>query len=184
MRAGLLPGDHIAEIDGVSTEGMVLDRAVSMMKGEPGTEVVLVIERSYPPGRHEVKIIRDIIDARPPAPTGILKPASATSSCALSEKAGPDIEAELKKLSAEGLRGLILDLRYNGGGLVNQAVQVASKFIPSDPAIRPGPRRSRRTTHTVASKLADVPVVVLVNDTPPQLPRSSQGRCRIPASPP
>ena len=39
-----------------------------MMKGEPGTEVVLVIERSYPPGRHEVKIIRDIIDARPPAP--------------------------------------------------------------------------------------------------------------------
>ena len=42
---------------------MVLDRAVSMMKGEPGTEVVLVIERSYPPGRHEVKIIRDIIDA-------------------------------------------------------------------------------------------------------------------------
>jgi len=167
MRAGLLPGDHIAEIDGVSTEGMVLDRAVSMMKGEPGTEVVLVIERSYPPGRHEVKIIRDIIDA-PATRSYMWDPEAGIGYIELrsfSEKAGPDIEAELKKLSAEGLRGLILDLRYNGGGLVNQAVQVASKFIPSGPAMHvQGRDGQRRTTHTVGSKLADVPVVVLVNE--------------------
>ena len=82
-----------------------------------------------------------------------------------SEKMAPT-SRQLKKLSAEGpVRGLILDLRYNGGGLVNQAVQVASKFIPSGPAMHvQGRDGQRRTTHTVGSKLADVPVVVLVNE--------------------
>ena len=132
MRAGLMPGDHIMEIDGVSTEGMVLDRAVSMMRGEPGTIVRLVIERKYPARTFDVEIVRDIIDA--PATRGyIFDPDAGVGYIELrtfSQKAGQDIEEEVERLLDEGMRGLILDLRYNGGGLVTQAVEVASKFIP------------------------------------------------------
>ena len=113
MRAGLMPGDHIVEIDGVSTEGMALDGAVSMMRGEPGHIVTLVVERRYPAGRFTVEIVRDIIDA--PATRGYMVDASSRIGYielrTFSQKAGQDIETEVSNLLNQGMKGLILDLR-------------------------------------------------------------------------
>lgn len=167
MRAGLMPGDHIMEIDGVSTEGMVLDRAVSMMRGEPGTIVRLVIERKYPARTFDVEIVRDIIDA--PATRGyIFDPDAGVGYIELrtfSQKAGQDIEEEVERLLDEGMRGLILDLRYNGGGLVTQAVEVASKFIPPGPVMHVrGRDGQKQSLYTVGSRLPQIPLVVLVNE--------------------
>ncbi len=167
MRAGLMPGDHIVEIDGVSTEGMALDGAVSMMRGEPGTSVTLVIERRYPAGRFTVEIVRDIIDA--PATRGYMfDRASGIGYIELrtfSQRAGEEIETEVGKLLAQGMKGLILDLRYNGGGLVTQAVEVSSKFMPSGAVMHVrGRDGQRKTLFTVGRRITDVPMVVLVNE--------------------
>lgn len=167
MRAGLMPGDCIVEIDGVPTEGMVLDRAVSMMRGEPGTEVTLVVERRYPAGRTEVKIIRDIIDA-PSTRAYMIDKESGIGYIELrsfSQKAGHDIEDDVKKLLSMGMRGLILDLRYNGGGLVTQAVEVSSKFIPAGPVMHVQGRDGVKSTlRTAGVRITDIPMVVLVNE--------------------
>ena len=167
MRAGLMPGDHIVEIDGVSTEGMVLDRAVSMMRGEPGTVVRLLIERRYPAEKFEVEIVRDIIDA--PATRGyIFDPDAGIGYIELrtfSQKAGQDIEEEVERLMDEGMRGLILDLRYNGGGLVTQAVEVASKFMPPGPVMHVrGRDGQKKSLYTVGRRVSQIPLVVLVNE--------------------
>ncbi len=167
MRAGLMPGDHILEIDGVSTEGMALDGAVSMMRGEPGTAVTLIVERRYPAGRFTVEIVRDIIDA--PATRGYMVDKSSgigyVELRAFSQKAGQDIETEVTSLLNQGMKGLILDLRYNGGGLVTQAVEVSSKFIPSGAVMHvQGRDGQKKTLYTVGRRITDVPMVVLVNE--------------------
>ncbi len=167
MRAGLMPGDHIVEIDGVSTAGMALDGAVSMMRGEPGTPVTLVVERRYPAGRLTMEIVRDIIDA--PATRGYMLDRSSgvgyVELRTFSQKAGDDIETEVGKLLDQGMRGLILDLRYNGGGLVTQAVEVSSKFMPSGAVMHVrGRDGQKKTLYTVGRRMSDVPMVVLVNE--------------------
>lgn len=167
MRAGLMPGDHIVEIDGVSTEGMALDGAVSMMRGEPGTIVTLVVERRYPAGRFTVEIVRDIIDA-PATRSYMVGESSGIGYIELrtfSQKAGQDIETEVSNLLSQGMKGLILDLRYNGGGLVTQAVEVASKFIPSGAVMHvQGRDGQKKTLYTAGRRITDVPMVVLVNE--------------------
>ncbi|MCR4426591.1 MAG: S41 family peptidase [Firmicutes bacterium] len=167
MRAGLMPGDHIVEIDGVSTEGMALDRAVSMMRGEPGTRVVLVIERGPQNQRFTVDIIRDIINS--PSTRGYMLDKSTGIGYielrTFSQKAGQEMEAEIQRLRTLGMKGLILDLRYNGGGLVSQAVEVASKFIPPGPVMHvQGRDQKKKTLETVGKRVVDFPVVVLVNE--------------------
>jgi carboxyl-terminal processing protease len=167
MRAGLMPGDHIVMIDGVSTEGMVLDRAVSMMKGEPGTEVTLTVERRYPASTFDVTIVRDIIDA-PSTRSYMWDKETGVGYIELrtfSQKAGADIETEVTKLLGQGMRGLILDLRYNGGGLVTQAVEVSSKFIPAGPVMHvQGRDGAKKTLNTQGARITDIPIVVLVNE--------------------
>jgi carboxyl-terminal processing protease len=167
MRAGLMPGDHIVEIDGVSTVGMALDGAVSMMKGEPGTKVTLVVERRYPAGRFTVEIVRDIIDA--PATRGYMVDKSSDIGYielrTFSQKAGHDVETEVLSLANQGMKGLILDLRYNGGGLVTQAVEVASKFIPAGAVMHvQGRDGQKKTLYTAGRRVTDIPIVVLVNE--------------------
>ncbi|MEA4884447.1 MAG: S41 family peptidase [Clostridia bacterium] len=167
FRAGLLPGDRIVEIDGVSTEGMALDRAVSMMRGEPGASVVLTIDRPYPANRFKVDIVRDIIDS--PATRGyILNKEHGIGYIELrtfSQRAGAEIESEVLRLERQGMKGLILDLRYNGGGLVSQAVEVASKFIPAGPVMHvQGRDLQKKTMNTVGSRVSELPMVVLVNE--------------------
>ena len=78
-------------------------------------------------------------------------------------KAGPDIQAALDDLTAQGMKALVLDLRFNGGGLVDQAREVASKFIPSGPVVHVKPRNGNVTTfNTVSERVIDIPMVVLV----------------------
>jgi len=82
-----------------------------------------------------------------------------------SQKAGHDIETEVLSLANQGMKGLIVDLRYNGGGLVTQAVEVASKFIPSGAVMHvQGRDGQKKTLCTAGRRITDVPIVVLVNE--------------------
>lgn len=166
-RAGLRSGDQIMKIDGTPTDDMALDQAVSLMKGEPGTKVTLTIKRQGSDKLIEVPIVRDIIKA--PAASGEMIDKEYgigyIDLAVFSEHAGADLEKELRKLESQGMKALVLDFRYNGGGLLNQAVEVASKFMPKGPVVHVVDRDGKkRTYYTVGTGYRDIPLVILVNE--------------------
>ncbi len=129
-RLGLMAGDRITRIEGKSTKGITTEEAVSKLRGDPGTDVSITIEREGVPGPTDFTITRAIIEIPSITYHGMLD--SRTGYIWLtnfSEKSGPDLGRALKDLESQGMRRLILDLRNNPGGLLNEAVEVSSYFL-------------------------------------------------------
>lgn len=174
-RAGLRPGDSIVEVDGVSTRGMSLQEAVTRIRGREGTPVRLRLRR----GEDEVAV--NIVRARiqivaAEGPEGL---DAATRAELLRERIGyvklvtfnhERAEEEFDRFVAaarrQGARALVFDMRTNGGGLLDQAVRIASRFVPTgQPVLHVHDRNGRRDTER-ASRQAKItlPTVVLVNE--------------------
>ena len=174
FRAGILSGDRILKIDGKSTEKFGLPDAVKRLRGEPGSDVTITVQRpssgqtkDYKLTRAQIKVdtIKDLNGKRE-FPLGenkvgyirIVQFGEATSS---------DLEDGLKKLDAKGMESLILDLRGNPGGLLDQAVKVCERFIPQGQLIVSTEGRDSKQKsmyHAMGGyKLLSLPVVVLVN---------------------
>jgi carboxyl-terminal processing protease len=180
FRAGILSGDRIIKIEGKSTENMSLQDAVKILRGEPGTEVTLTILR---PGTGQVKdytltraiinvdMVRDI-NAKKEFPLGPDK-IGYIRLAQFGDKTSDDLEAALKKLKAQGMEALILDLRWNPGGLLDQAVDVCEKFLPRGQLVvstegRNQNQNSKRYAaghgdELVTKEGSPMPMVVLVN---------------------
>lgn len=129
-RMGIKAGDKIVAIEGKPTKGMSTDDAVAVLRGEPGTKVTITILRAGEPDPIEYTITRDIIhiDAVPFAgmtqdSIGYIRLAT------FSEDAGTEVRMAVDSLNRIGMKALIFDLRSNPGGLLNQAVDVASVFL-------------------------------------------------------
>ncbi|HHY98077.1 MAG TPA: S41 family peptidase [Firmicutes bacterium] len=167
-KAGLKPGDHIVTIDGKSTKDMALDYAVSLMRGKKGTQVILGVERKGEKGTLTFKIIRDTVKAPPPVEAKMLD--NKIGYVILANFEGKDTAAEMRsaieKLEKEGMQGLILDLRFNGGGLLELAVQIAQMFIPEGkPIVHTIDRDGlKQTAYAGPGKRFSLPMVVLVNE--------------------
>ena len=137
FRAGILSGDRIIKIEGKSTEKMSLQDAVKYLRGEPGTDVNITVLRpssgrikDYKLTRAVIKIdmVKDI-NGKKEFPLGDNK-VGYIRLVQFGEKTSGELEAALKKLKAQGMQGLVLDLRWNPGGLLEQAVDVCQKFLP------------------------------------------------------
>lgn len=130
-KAGLQPGDVIAKIEGQDTIGLTVQDAVRKLKGEKGTKVTITIQRAGEDASFDVTIVRDEIPTHSVAHAFIVQPGvgivriSSFTSTTTSE-----LDDALQKLKTQGMQRLILDLRSNPGGLLDQAVGVASRFIP------------------------------------------------------
>jgi carboxyl-terminal processing protease len=130
-RAGLQAGDVIFKIEGDETIGMTVQQAVRRLKGERGTPVTITIQRNGESDFFDVTLYRDAIPTKSlplaylMAPdTGFVRISNFTSTT------GAELDAAIKRLRAEGMTRLVLDLRSNPGGLLEQAVQVSEKFLP------------------------------------------------------
>jgi carboxyl-terminal processing protease len=166
--AGIQAGDHIVKVNGESTQGMMLWEAVKKMRGEKGTHVHLTIVREGEKEPLEFNLIRAIIPIDS-VHHALLKPGYGyVWITSFRQKTSQELEEALEALQSSGkapLKGLVLDLRYNPGGLLDQAVKVADLFLHKGIIVS-----IKGRTHTVKEFKAhssktepDFPMVVLIN---------------------
>jgi carboxyl-terminal processing protease len=175
FKAGILSGDRIIKIDGKSTEKMSLQDAVKDLRGEPGTDVKITVLRPSSNQMKDYKLTRAVInidmvkdiDGKKEFPLGDNK-IGYIRLVQFGEKTSADLEAGLRKLKAQGMQGLVLDLRWNPGGLLEQAVDVCEKFLPRGDLVvttegRNPSQNSVRKAMGRGDELHNLPMVVLVN---------------------
>ena len=167
-RAGVRSGDLILAIDGESTKGLSAGDAADRMRGEPGTPVTLTLDRAGQSAPLEVQILREVVQIKS-VPyytlfddgTGYLKLDS------FQQKASQEVRAALLSLQRQGLKRLIFDLRGNGGGYLQEAVQIADFFLPKNKLVVFTAGRALADTTRYFTReaplLADQPLVVLVD---------------------
>ena len=130
-RAGLRYGDAIVGLDGQNVEEWRSDQVMHRVRGEKGEEVEITVERVGAPNPITVKIRRDEVRL-PSVPVAFMMSQPGTGYIALStfsSKTEEELSASIKKLKQEGMKQLILDFRGNPGGLLDQAIEVAQKFL-------------------------------------------------------
>ena len=167
--AGLKPNDRIVKINNESTKGMNLMEAVSKMRGKKGTDVMLSIYRDGFESIKEVKITRDIIKIQAVKSEELEPQFGYVRLASFNENAANDVEKALDKLeSKKNLRGLVFDLRTNPGGLLDQAVEVASLFVDDGVIVSTIGRNKDQKDVKYARKgkaHKNFPVAVLVNSS-------------------
>lgn len=168
-RAGLKAGDYVAAIDGVPVQGTPLDQAIDKMRGKPGTKVVLTILRKGAKKPFDVTLVRAIIRVervkwRREGDVGYIRLTGFNDSTdADLEKA---VRALKKQIGADKIKGYVLDLRNNPGGLFEQAISVADEFLDAGEVVSTRGRQSE-DTHRYNARKGDIidgkKLVVLIN---------------------
>jgi len=163
-KAGVTQDDLITTIDGASTKGMSLNAASGKLRGKEGTKVTLTIDRDGTGLAAPITITRakihqlSVYEKMLPGKIGYV------ALTVFGRDTGDELNAALDRLQKDGARALVLDLRDNGGGYLEAAVAVSSKFIPSGPIVSVESRASNITTLDADdTAIAPVPLVVLVN---------------------
>jgi carboxyl-terminal processing protease len=167
--AGIKAGDQIIQIDGKSTKDITIMEAVKKLRGPKDTKVTITIMRENMPKPKDYTITRDVIKIRSIKSKvyddhiGYIRVAS------FQERTADDLKKELKNITVKNgaLKGLIVDLRNNPGGLLNQAVGVADVFLKSGIIVSTKGRTKSMETKSMAKNDGDeptCPIVALVNE--------------------
>ncbi|MBL4619178.1 MAG: S41 family peptidase [Alphaproteobacteria bacterium] len=167
-RAGMQTDDLIVEIDGEAVLGMSLDEAISKLKGKKGTKVDIKVVRARDEDSFALTLVRDIVivqsvRSRVEGDFGYIRIAAFT------EQTEDGLKKALKDLAKEipgGPKGLILDLRSNPGGLLDQSIAVADAFLEGGEIVSTRGRRARDTLRemgTPGDKMNGKPIIVLIN---------------------
>ncbi|MBI5905934.1 MAG: S41 family peptidase [Deltaproteobacteria bacterium] len=167
-RAGLQAGDKIVRIEKDSTKNMSVMDAVKRLRGEPGTKVTIVVVRESSPDPKTYTITRDIIKIKSVKSKPMGDGIGYIRLTQFQQDSHAEMERALQGFVKEkgGLRGLILDLRNNPGGLLDQAVKVADEFVESGLIVYTDGRVEAQKTKYAAHKdgtYTGFPIVVLVN---------------------
>lgn len=165
-RAGIQSGDVVSKINDADTAGMEQDKAVGLMRGEPGTKVDLALYRESANKTFTVSLTRENITV--PTVDGQALPGHPDIAYVSITQFGSDTGTELKDtfntMNITKFKGLILDMRYNHGGELNAAVQVASYFIPDGPVVYIVDKQGNVDTKMSTGTYLGMPMVVLVNE--------------------
>ena len=166
-RAGLRPGDMIVQVNDKKTDGLNTSEIADLLKGPRGTKVEVTVSREGNAKPLSFDITRDAI-ARPSVPEAIwLKPGIAYIDVTqFGENTSKEFEEQFKKLGENNIKGLVLDLRGNPGGLLNEGVEVAGHFLKKNDLVvshrgRAQPNKNYYARSDNGGK--SYPVVVVVN---------------------
>jgi carboxyl-terminal processing protease len=162
--AGLLAGDVIISIDGKDTRDMSLSEASGMIKGVKGTTVKLGIKRASVEEILYFEIVRDEVIINPVSHSEIEEGIGYIKLKEFSQKSALEMRRALGNFNLEGTRKIILDLRNNPGGLLDQAVKIAKEFVPAGPIVHIRERNSALLTYSSYNQVPNYELVVLVNE--------------------
>ena len=167
FKAGIKNGDIIIEINGASTMNMSQDEVVHQMRGEPGTQLVLTVYRESEGKDYEFIIIREIINV-PSVDASVLDEVPGTGYIKLNQfhtQSAREVTDSLNNLVGENhIKGLILDLRDNGGGEFTASISIASLFLENGlEVVSVADSYGNKKVHQASGQSVDLPLVVLVN---------------------
>src|ERR1700694_5692916 len=167
-RAGLQPGDRIVEIMGKPAKGWTSEEAAKALRGKAGTPVTLKIERPGVPTPMEVRLVRSTIHQSAVRRTSMLGDGVGYIDLkAFSDSTGKELNAGITGLLAHGMKTLVLDLRTNPGGLLNQGVKVSDLFLnPGQKIVSMHgrlPEANREFADTAKQRWPALPLIVLVD---------------------
>ena len=182
-RAGLRGGDRIVAIAGQPTDGITMDEAVRRMKGKIGTTVKVAIERALGGERADLELTRELV--RADSVLGDRRKSDDTWNFLLDHadqderkigyvrittfgrSTADDFRSALIELKAAGMQGLLLDLRFNGGGLLTSSIEVADLLVQRGRIVSTSGRNARQRVWNAKEEgtFAGFPIVVLVNRT-------------------
>ncbi|MEK3808589.1 S41 family peptidase [Bacillus sp. FSL H8-0547] len=163
-KAGLKPKDKILKVDDKSVEGMTVNEAVMLIRGEKGSKVQLVIERDGV-GQLDFNLTRDTIPLET-VYTEVEDGIGKVQITKFSETTGKELADALNELNDQNVKGLVLDLRQNPGGLLDQAIAMSDIFVPKGKTImqienKDGTKEVQKSQNDSA---VNVPVVVVVDN--------------------
>jgi carboxyl-terminal processing protease len=166
-RAGLRPGDIIQFVNDRSTEGLNTTEVADMLKGPSNTTVKIAVKREGSPDYLSFTIVREDISRKTVSDGFMLKPGIGyLKILSFGDNTGRELDDNLKRLGENNLKGLVLDLRGNPGGLLNEAVDVADHFLRKGQTVVSDRGRSSPERTLIAhngNHGRNYPIVVLVN---------------------
>ncbi|MBP9774027.1 MAG: S41 family peptidase [Candidatus Peribacteraceae bacterium] len=167
-KAGLLPNDVIVKVDGKDVTGDRLDDIVSRVRGKQGTKVTLGILREKETKILSITIIRDAIHVPSVETKTVTSQTGSVAYIALNQfgdASTSELTKALRDVDQKKVKGLVLDLRFNGGGLLEGAVELVSMFLKEGKVVTVEQRGERPEEHFVSGNAiaANLPLVVLIN---------------------
>lgn len=166
-KEGIKHGDIITKINGESAVGMSQDEAVHLMRGDPGTQLLLSVYRGSDGKEHDFRIIREIINV-PSVEARLIDSANQIGYISLNQFSSRSDE-EMKEsmndlLDNKKIRGLILDLRNNGGGDFDVSIAIAGIFLDGNKVVSAADAQGNEKVYHASKGKVDIPLVVLVNE--------------------
>ena len=165
---GLQCGDEIIEIDGTPTKGLETKESSDRMKGKPGTTVVFNVKKVRTGDTLDINIVRERIHFPDIEYAGMLDDTTGyILQTGFTENVSGEIRAKLQELKKQGMKRLVLDLRGNGGGLMSEAINIVSLFVPKGSLVvtsKGNTEESVREYRTQSEPVApDLPLIVMID---------------------
>ena len=162
-RAGIKAGDRVVTVDNTDVREISIDRVASMMRGEPGTKVSIGVLREGQPSVISFELTREIIEINPVTYEVLEGDVGYIRLSEFNEHAGQHVDEALEHFDSLEIKDIVLDLRNNPGGMVNQSVEVAGRFVPEGPVVHIERRNAPRQTLKSELKEQKYNLAVLVN---------------------
>lgn len=163
-KAGIVKNDIIEKVNGTSVSGKDLDKAVSLMKGQENTEVTLTLYREKK-GNFDVRVKRQKIDIDTVKGEMLQDNVGYIQVSMFDENTAKNFKDQLNKLKSQGMKSLIIDLRDNPGGVLDQCVDMVSNFVPSGKVIvsTVDKYNNRKEYKSKGGDFTNLPLTVLTN---------------------
>jgi carboxyl-terminal processing protease len=163
-KAGIKPKDKIISIDGESTYNLSSEESAKRLKGEKGSTVKIVVYREATKETKEIPLVRDTIELKYVKSKMLTNDIGYLRLTQFGENVYPDVKSALENLQKDGMKGLVLDLRSNPGGALDQSIKIASMFIKNGAIVSTkGKEGEEQISQREGNYYGNFPMTVLIN---------------------